>query len=39
MVCVYNNALIARSSGDVLFFKIEVDPDTNEKQWKLYHQI
>lgn len=39
MVLVYNNALIARSSSDILFFKIEKDEDTEERKWKLYHDI
>jgi len=34
MFLVYNKALIARSSSDVLFFKIEVNEDTLERTWK-----
>ena len=31
MQLVYNTALMARSSSDVLLFKIEVDEDTEER--------
>lgn len=34
MFLVYNKALIARSSSDVLFFKIVVDEDTLERSWQ-----
>ena len=37
MYLVYNTALIARSSSDILFFKIEYDPDTDERLWQQYH--
>ena len=39
MYLVYNSALIARSSSDILFFKIEVDEDTEERKWKQYDII
>mmetsp|Transcript_2923 Transcript_2923/g.4511 ORF Transcript_2923/g.4511 Transcript_2923/m.4511 type:complete len:194 (-) Transcript_2923:3193-3774(-) len=39
MYLVYNNALIARSSGDILFFKIVKDEDTEERKWVLYNTI
>ena len=39
MILVYNSALIARSSSDILFFKIEKDEDTEEKVWRQYKVI
>jgi hypothetical protein len=41
MYLVYNSALIARSSSDILFFKIEVDEDSEEKtrKWKQYDML
>jgi hypothetical protein len=39
MYLVYNSALIARSSSDILFFKIEVDKDTEERKWEQYDVI
>lgn len=39
MYLVYNSALIARSSSDILFFKIEVDEDTEERVWRQYHML
>ena len=38
MYLIYNTALIARSSSDIVFFKIEKDEDGNRK-WKQYHMI
>lgn len=39
MYLVYNNALVARSSGDILFFKIFKNEETGERKWDLYHSI
>ena len=39
MYLVYNRALMARSSSDILCFKIEVDEDTGERSWVHYHTI
>jgi len=39
MYLVYNKALMARSSSDILCFKIEEDMDTGERSWKHYHTI
>ena len=38
MYLVYNAALIARSSSDILFFKIEKDEE-GVRVWKQYKQI
>jgi len=38
MYLIYEKALVARSSGDILFFKQEEDEE-GKKKWKLYHQI
>ena len=39
MYLLYNTALVARSSSDILFFKIEVDEITERRVWKQYHVI
>jgi hypothetical protein len=39
MYLVYNTALIARSSSDILFFKIEKDEETEERKWKQYKML
>ena len=39
MYLVYHSALIARSSGDILFFKTYIDDETGKKVWKQYHSI
>ena len=39
MYMVYGQALIARSSSEILFFKRVVDEFTGEKNWKMYHRI
>jgi hypothetical protein len=39
MYLVYNSALVARSSSDILFFKIEVDEDTEERVWRQYRML
>lgn len=39
MILVYNSALIARSSSDILFFKTVIDEDTEEKVWRQYKVI
>jgi hypothetical protein len=36
MYLVYNSALLARSSSDILFFKIVEDEDTKERKWQQY---
>ena len=38
MYVVYNNALLARSSSDILFFKIEKDKE-GVRTWKQYYKI
>lgn len=37
MYLVYNSALVARSSSDILFFKIVKEEETGVRKWKLYH--
>jgi hypothetical protein len=39
MYLIYGQALIARSSSEVLFFKRVTDEYTKEKKWKMYHRI
>ena len=39
MELIFNKVLIARSSGDILFFKIEKDEDNKEYKWVQYHEI
>lgn len=39
MYLVYNNALMARSSSDVLMFKIDTDEDTGARKWVQYNCI
>jgi len=44
MFLIYNKALVARSSGDIVFFRREEVEAENGigppvKKWKLYHQI
>jgi hypothetical protein len=43
MYLVYNSALIARSSGDILFFRIENEEDLLTKEvsrkWRQYDSI
>jgi len=39
MYLIYEKALIARSSGDILFFKREYDEDLERDKWVLYKQI
>jgi len=34
MYLVYNSALIARSSSDILFFKTQIDEETGVKVWR-----
>jgi len=38
MYLVYNDALIARSSSDILFFKMIKDED-GKRYWKQYHSL
>jgi len=38
MVLVYERALIARSSQDILFFRIEKDEE-GRRMWQQYHDI
>lgn len=39
MYLVYNSALIARSSSDILFFKTQIDEETGVKVWRQYNVI
>ena len=39
MYLIYNNALITRSSDEILFFKINVNDITGRRQWKQYNSI
>lgn len=39
MYMVYGQALIARSSSEILFFKRVTDDITGERKWKMYHKI
>ena len=39
MYLIYNTALAARSSSDVIFFKIEYDDVLDRRVWKQYHVI
>ena len=39
MFLIYEEALVVRSSSQVLFFKVIYDPLLDEKKWELYHQI
>lgn len=39
MFLVYEQALVARSSSEILFFKIVVDDYTGERYWKQYKVI
>lgn len=39
MFLIYNKILVSRSSKSVYWFKMEVDDDTGERLWKLYHEI
>lgn len=39
MYIVYNKALIARSSSDILFFKLAEDENTKTQKWKQYKII
>ena len=39
MELVFNSALIARSSSDLVFFKIVEDEKTLERTWVQYHSI
>ena len=39
MYLVYNKALIARSSSDILFFKIYKNEETEERTWQQYDMI
>ena len=39
MYLVYNTALMARSSSDILMFKIEKDEETGVRHWILYNSI
>lgn len=36
MYLIFDTALIARSSSDILFFKIEKDEETGKREWKQY---
>ena len=39
MYLLYNTALAARSSSDIVFFKIEYDDTLERRMWKQYHII
>lgn len=39
MYMVYGQALIARSSSEILFFKRITDDITGKLKWKIYHRI
>ena len=39
MFLVYEQALVARSSSEILFFKIFKDDYTGERKWILYKTI
>lgn len=39
MYLVYNQALIARSSSDILFFKLVYDENTETRKWRQYEVI
>ena len=39
MYLVYNSCLIARSSSDILFFKTQIDEETQLKVWRQYNVI
>ena len=39
MYLVHDKALVARSSSQVLFFKLVSDPVTKEKSWVNYHVL
>ena len=39
MVLVFNQALIARSSSDIMFFKLEYDEETEDRLWRQYEKI
>ena len=37
MFLVYDQALVCRSSCEILFFRIEFDEDEERRMWKQYH--
>ena len=39
MYLINDKALVARSSGKVMFFKREKDEDTSQRYWTLYKTI
>ena len=39
MFLVNETALIARSSSQILFFKLDLDEFTKEKYWRNYHTL
>jgi hypothetical protein len=39
MYLVYDKALVARSSLEMLFFKREYNELTGKKEWKEYHSL
>ena len=39
MYFIYNQAIVCRSSKEILFFKRELNEDTEEWTWKNYHVI
>lgn len=39
MYLIYNKALVARSSSDIVFFKLMKDEENGERVWVQYHTI
>lgn len=39
MYLIYNTALVARSSSQILFFKLQYDEISDTRKWKQYHSI
>jgi hypothetical protein len=39
MFLIYEEALVVRCSSEILFFKLELDEFTGEKEWVNYHKI
>jgi hypothetical protein len=39
MYLIYEQALIIRCSSQILFFKIEIDEFTQDREWVIYHTL
>jgi len=39
MYLIYEQALVIRCSSQILFFKIEIDEFTNDREWVIYHTL